>query len=345
MLSRIYDHPRISRGGLSAHRTQEERAMGIALMKKQEKKESLIQTREDIEAKFLAPKSKNFVETEEVKELEDRILLWLNAGYPVHIVGPTGCGKTALAIRVAEKLNKPSIWINGDDAITTTDLVGGYSRIEMTRIRDKFIHNVHKDKDTLEPQWVSNPLALACKHGYTLIYNEFSRSRAEANNILLSVLEEGVLELPTKFGEERYVKVHSDFNAILTSNNIEYAGVHRPQDALLDRMATIHMGYYNYDTEVKIVQAHSKIPQEEAEKIVSIVRVLRNKFSMAEKPGTRPAIMIAQALAVGNGYDNKYFEQICIDAIASKFESPESAAKKISLIKQQISKSANQVSS
>lgn len=341
MLNRIYDHPRTSRGGVSAHRTQEERARDVALEKLQERQESLIQTREDIEAKFLVPKSKNFIETEEVTQLEDRVLLWLKAGYPVHIIGPTGCGKTALAIRVAEKLNKPSIWINGDDAITTTDLVGGYSRIEMTRVRDRFIHNVHKDKDVVEPRWVSNPLALACKHGYTLIYNEFSRSRAEANNILLSVLEEGVLELPTKFGEERYVKVSNDFNAILTSNNVDYTGVHKPQDALLDRMAAIHMDYYNYDTEVKIVQAHSQLSQEEAEKIVNIIRALRDKLTGAEKPGTRPAIMIAKALSLGNGYDNKYLEQICVDTIASKFESPEAVAKKITLIKQQISKFAS----
>jgi len=289
---------------------------------------------QEIEAKFLVPKPSNFVETDAVKEYEKRVEVWLKAGYPVHIIGPTGCGKTALALRIAENLQRPSMWINGDEAITTHDLIGGYSKVEMMSISDKFVHNVHKDKSSLEPKWVSNPLTLACKHGYTLIYNEFSRAKPESNNILLGILEEGVLELPTKFGEDRYVKVHPNFNLILTSNNIDYAGVHKPQDALLDRLASIHMDYYDKDTEIKIVMAHSDLPQNEAEAIVGLIRNLREKFQGAEKPGTRPAIMIAQALQ--NGYKRELFEQICIDAIASKFENPIKVSQKANLIRDQL---------
>ena len=325
----LSQHKRISRGGASAHLTFEEKQKLIA--KEKEEEEKSFTSLQDIEAKFLTPKSKNFVETDVVKEYEKRVEAWLKIGYPVHIIGPTGCGKTALALRVAEKLKRPSMWINGDEAITTHDLIGGYSKIEMMSVRDKFIHNVYKDKDVIEPQWVSNPLTLACKHGYTLIYNEFSRAKPEANNIFLGILEEGVLELPTKFGEERYVKVHPNFNLILTSNNIDYAGVHKPQDALLDRLATIHMDYYDRDTEIKIVQAHSKCSQYEAEVVVDLIRGLRKKLQGAEKPGTRPAIMIAQILQ--NGYQRELFEQICIDAIASKFEDPIKVMEKSKLIK------------
>lgn len=340
----IPDHPRLVRGG-SVHRTQGERKKAVAEEKKaaaREKKQYDAETysniKSEVEAKFLAPKSRNFVETETVKKYEDRVMLWVKAGYPVHIIGPTGCGKTALAIRVAEKLRKPVIWINGDETVSTTDLVGGYSKIEMTSLRDKYIHNVHKSRDTIEPIWVSNPLALACEHGYTLIYNEFSRTKPEANNILLSILEEGILELPTKFGEERYVKVHPNFNLILTSNNIEYAGVHRPQDALLDRIATVHMDYYDEDTEIKIVQAHAKkTAYKDVERIINLIRSLRKKLDGPEKPGTRPAIMIALGLeANGEQCTKELFEQICIDAIGSKFKDLKDTEEKTKIIKKQI---------
>ena len=47
--------------------------------------------------------------------------------------------------------------------------------MEVSSMRDKYIHNVFKDKDVLKAEWVDNPLTLACKYGYTLIYNEFRR--------------------------------------------------------------------------------------------------------------------------------------------------------------------------
>ncbi len=299
-----------------------------------EKREELTGlAREEIEAAYLTPELENFVETEQVKRIEDRVKLWLNAGYPVHIIGPTGCGKTTVAMHVARELEHPMVWINGDEQVTTTDLIGGYSQIEQETLRDRYIHNVFKSKDILKADWVDNPLTIACKYGYTLIYNEFSRTRPEANNILLSVLEEGILELPTKYGEERYVKVHPNFNAILTSNSVEYAGVHRPQDALLDRTIGIYMDFYDFDTEAKIVEAHTGISKDEAEDIVNVVRALREKLPEAQKPGTRSCIMVAQGIMASNGYDNEDIEQFYLDILATKVKNPADLHEKQKLIK------------
>lgn len=346
------EHERITRG---AHvtRTKDDRAKEFEESLRMREKEVLSQMkreyspeseREKVEAKFLAPKSRNFVLTDDVKKYEERTFLWLKAGYPVHLIGPTGCGKTALAIHVAEKLQKPVVWINGDEELTTHELIGGYSRIQMKSLRDKYIHNVYKSMDVVEPQWVNNPLALACQNGYTLIYNEFSRSKPEANNVLLSVLEEGILELPTKFGEERYVKVHPKFNLILTSNNVEYAGIHKPQDALLDRIPAIQMDFYDEATETEIVKAHTKIPAKDAKKIVSIIRSLREMVDVeAEKAGIRPAIMIAEAIQRAQEMklaDKNFFEQICVDAIASKSVDGVDLAKKRELVRKAINNHA-----
>ncbi|MFT4957899.1 MAG: gas vesicle protein GvpN, partial [Halobacteriales archaeon] len=190
----------------------------------------------------------SFVETDEITQLKRRLRRWLAANRPVHLIGPTGCGKTALAIDVARERDQPVVWINGDAELNTSDLVGEYAQEERYSERDKYIHNVIKSKDIIRDRWVDNPLTLAVRDGGTLVYNEFSRTKPVANNVLLSVFEEGVLELPGKRGGSRYVEVHPEFRAILTSNSVEYAGVHEPQDALLDRLVGVYMDFYDHET-------------------------------------------------------------------------------------------------
>ena len=280
------------------------------------------QERKKVEAAYLIPEVDNFVEAFEIKKIMRRIKLWLDSGYPVHLVGPTGCGKSSLAMYVAKKIGRPVVWINGDESITTTDLVGGYSQVETETLRDKYVHNVFKSRDILKADWVDNPLTLACKYGYTLIYNEFSRTKPAANNVLLSIFEEGILELPTKFGEERYVKVHPEFKAILTSNPIEYAGVYRPQDALLDRVVGIYMGYYDFEVELQIVKKQTGASLEEATRVVSLVRALRDGLPDAQKPGTRACIMIARGLKNLNSRGDIGLEDLCIDVLGTKTNTP-----------------------
>ena len=285
------------------------------------------------EVEFLVPAIENFVETEQVEQLKNRVMRWTKIGYPPHVVGPTGCGKTTLALAVAKELGRPTLWINGDYQMTTSDLIGGYSEIETSSVRDRFVHNVLIARDRTKYTWVDNPLTIACKHGYTLVYNEFSRAKPIANNVLLSVLEEGILELPIMFGKERYVKVHPDFNIVFTSNSIEYAGVHTPQDALLDRMVDIYMDYYDFDTEVKIVQAHTGIPLPRAKKVVNAVRTIREKMPEPYKPGTRAEIMICQALRAMDGHSKEDLEQIYMDVLATKIGEPKEVLKKTDLIR------------
>jgi nitric oxide reductase NorQ protein len=314
--------------GTRIHETSEER------LSKQKNEEYAVELLvRSVKTEFLVPTVENFVETEHVKKLKGRVKLWVNAGCPLQIVGPTGCGKTTLAMEVAKELGRPTVWINGDDQMTTTDLIGGYSEMEAESVRDKYIHNVMIARDKTKFSWVDNPLTLACKYGYTLVYNEFSRSKPEANNVLLSVLEEKILELPTVFGDNRYVKVHPDFAIILTSNSTEYAGIHKPQDALLDRMVNIYMDYYDYDTELKIAQAHTHLPLGEAERVVKVVRTIREKMPEPYKPGTRAEIMICRGLkALGRDRSKESIEQIYVDVLATKIGDQRELLKKSDLI-------------
>lgn len=263
----------------------------------------------------------DFVETPYVKEITKRALSYIRAGFPVHFRGASGTGKTTLAMHVASKIGRPLVMIHGDEEFTTSDLVGGEYGYRLRKVVDRFVSRVLKVEEDMIKRWVDNRLTVACKYGFTLIYDEFTRSRPEANNILLSILQEKIMGLPVGRGDEPYLKVDPDFTAIFTSNPEEYAGVHRSQDALRDRMITMDLDHFDYETEVAITQARSRISKQNAQMIVNIVRGLRESGGCEFAPTIRGCIMIAKTLKVQNSTpakSNGSFLQICQDILASE---------------------------
>ncbi|USZ73202.1 gas vesicle protein GvpN [Natronosalvus halobius] len=275
-----------------------------------------------------------FVSTDAVEDLTTRIGRWLEADQPVHVVGPTGCGKTALALSAAAERGRPVVWIDGDQAVDTGTLVGEHAGGESYVEDDQYVSGVHKRTEVVRERWVDNPLSVAAREGATLVYNEFSRSDPLAHNVLLSVFEEGVLERPEKRGDDRKIDVHPEFRAILTSNTAEYAGVHEPQDALLDRMVGVHVDYYDAETEREIVAAHVELPDDQVERVVDATRALREELDVVV--GTRVAITAAKGLAVfGTGGDDAIDDEVLVtvftDVLAPKFAGREDGADVASL--------------
>ncbi len=263
----------------------------------------------------------DFVETNSIKDITDRALAYLKAGFPVHLRGCSGSGKTTLAMHIASQLGRPVVMIHGDEEFTTSDLIGGEHGYHFKKVVDRFLSRVSKTEEDMVKRWVDNRLTVACKHGFTLIYDEFTRSRPEANNVLLSILQEKMLDMPAVRGGDAYLKVHPDFNAIFTSNPEEYAGVHRSQDALRDRMVTMDMDFFDYETEVAITRAKSALSPQDAEKIVNIVRGVRESGKCEFTPTVRGCIMIARTLMVQGitpESANGSFTRICQDILASE---------------------------
>lgn len=238
----------------------------------------------------------DFVLSPEVVALTERALAYLEAGYPVHFSGPAGTGKTTMAFHVAAQLGRPVSLVHGSDEFSASDLVGRDSGYRKSSMVDNYISSVLKTEETMQVNWVDNRLTTACERGHTLIYDEFNRSRAEANNTLLSILEEGILNVPRSDGSG-YIVVHPEFRLILTSNPVEYAGVHETQDALLDRLVTVEVGHYDRDTEVAITASKSGIPEHDAARLVDVARSLRARDPGGHVPTVRATITLAQVLA------------------------------------------------
>lgn len=262
-----------------------------------------------------------FVETQSVRDLTSRALAYLQAGFPVHFRGPAGTGKTTLAMHVAAQLGRPVMLIAGDEEFSGSDLVGGQNGFRYRKVVDRFIHSVLKYEEDASQRWVDNRLTTACREGFTLVYDEFTRSRPEANNVILGVLEERLLILPTMSRQDGYVKVHPSFHAIFTSNPQEYSGVYEAQDALSDRLVTIDLDYYDRETEIAITMANASFPAEDAARVVDLVRDFRASGEYDQTPTLRACVMISKVASrqgIAPCASDPRFVQICLDVLECK---------------------------
>jgi gas vesicle protein GvpN len=256
-------------------------------------------------------------------EVEQRALLYLQSGFPLHLRGPAGSGKTTLALRLAEQLKRPVMLLVGDASFDTRHLVGSEGGTRTRRVVDRYISSVMKVESETESVWLDRSLTVACMEGCTLVYDEFNRAPPTANNVLLTVLEERVLVLPKAGRGESYVKVSPDFRAIFTSNPVDHVGTHLAQDALLDRMVTIDLEGFDRNGEIAIVRHRSGLPAVEAARIVDVVRDFRASREYAQRPTVRAALMIAE-LAARAGMrvcgDDPRFVQLCLDILGAKLK-------------------------
>jgi len=274
----------------------------------------------EVKDDLIVPEASNgFVVTHYVKEIIDRSLVYLNAGYPVHFAGPSGTGKTTLAFHLAAQWGRPVTLLQGNQEFVSSDLTGKDVGYRKSSLVDNYIHSVLKTEEQMSRMWVDNRLTTACRNGDMLIYDEFNRSKADTNNVLLSVLSEGILNLPGSRGAgEGYLDVHPGFRAIFTSNPEEYAGTHKTQDALMNRMITINVGLVDRDTEVQILHARSELALKESGYVVDIVRELHGS-DHESKHGLRAGIAIARILQIQGmkpRYGDKLFHSVCYDVLS-----------------------------
>ena len=86
-------------------------------------------------------------------------------------------------------------------------------------------------------------------------------------------------------------------------------------------MVTLDLDHFDEETEVSITEGKSGLEHSDAEKIVRVVRSLRESGVCEFAPTIRGCIMVAKALKVQNGSidaKNDLFRQLCLDILASE---------------------------
>jgi len=273
----------------------------------------------------LQARPRNFVSTPTLERTAFRTLRYLKSGYSVHLKGPAGTGKTTLALHLADLLGRPIMLLFGDDEFKTSDLIGSQSGYTRKKVVDNYIHSVMKVEDELRHNWIDSRLTLACREGFTLVYDEFNRSRPEVNNVLLSALEEKLLVLPPTQNRSEYIRVSPHFRAIFTSNPEEYCGVHGTQDALQDRLITINMPEPDELAQQQILTQKVGLDPLAAQQIVRIVRMFQADAAPDMVSSLRPSLMIA-TICNDHGIiplaENSDFRDVCSDILLTRSKHP-----------------------
>lgn len=267
----------------------------------------------------------DFFSDEAVKSIEARAFTYAKAAVPIHFRGPAGTGKTTLAMQIAAKIGRPVVLMTGDGWHTSHNLIGKEAGTRQNQVVDNFIHSVKKVRTETHAVWADNVLTYAVSKGYTLVYDEFTRSPPSANNPLLMALEERMLLVASRSREENVVRAHPEFRAIFTSNPDDYAGVSSPQDALLDRMITFDLEGFAVETEAGIVSMRAGVSKDVAKRIVKIVRGLGARDAEDAHISLRPCIMIAQVVRnakLSPSASDQAFNQLCADVL--QLRAPES---------------------
>lgn len=241
--------------------------------------------------------AKVFCETKEIREILRRGSTYLAAGVAIHLSGPSGIGKTALAVRMAAKLDQPLTMITGHNDLSSSDFIGREVGHSETTVVDKYIQSVSRKQKNTAVNWRDSKLAEAMQHGHTLIYDEFTRASPKANVVFLSVIEEGLMVSGNSSNANSYIRAHPDFRIILTSNPADYVAVNASSDALLDRLVTLNLNGYSSETEAKILHQSTGISVDLADRIVKVVRLVRDGTESKDAPSMRSSLLIARIVA------------------------------------------------
>ncbi len=235
----------------------------------------------------------NFVD-DALRSTVSRALSGPNACLVVHLRVPAGAGRTTLAMKIAARIGRPMTLLTGEARMTPNHLVGRDSGAASRQVIDRFVHTVAKIQTETSAVWAHDALTRAIVDRHTLIYDEFTRSSAAANNPLLSALEERMLALTGRSHGERILRAHDHFRVLHTSSPTDYRGV---------------------------VATRARADHATVGRIVDTLLMLRATTHLAQNASVRSSIMVAK-VAHMEGVEPEPVElrilQLALDVLESK---------------------------
>lgn len=166
------------------------------------------------------------------------ILIAYYAKKHILIEGEIGTGKTALAHAFASYMDKKFFRVDGSEDILSHVMVGFFDP------------PIVLSSGYVEEAFLYGPLSQSMKNGGVLFINELNRLPESTQNVLLSALDEGYLDVP----KLPAIESKNGFIAITTMNPSAHVAVTHLGEALKDRFVWIKVDYQTEEEEFEIIK-------------------------------------------------------------------------------------------
>ena len=200
----------------------------------------------------------------------------LRANVPLLLEGHTGTGKTFTIMELANKEGKTLHVINVSGELTVDSILG---------------QNTLMDGNVV---WRDGVLTTAMKNGDWVLFDEMNTALPEVLTVINGVLDDSrSVTLPNDTNER--VEAHKDFRFIGTQNPAtgKYAGTARLNDALLNRMIKVEIGFMDGNAEVAALKTHtSKMSDTSIRLLVDMANYTRSRNNFDDKISTRDLVKI-----------------------------------------------------
>jgi MoxR-like ATPase len=221
------------------------------------------------------------------------------------IEGQVGVGKTTLANAISRYVGRPFFRVDGDERYTTIKLVGWFDPPLVLK------------EGYTQQSFVPGPLVDTMETGGILFINEINRMPEATQNILLPVMDEGIIHIP-KLGT---IQAKNGFRIISTQNPEASIGVTPLGEALRDRFVWLHLDYHTEVEEQEITRLNTDIKEETIIKIaVAITRATRDYTDIRRGASVRGAIDIASIYQQLIPSLPNRWEQAAVMALVTKIE-------------------------
>jgi MoxR-like ATPase len=233
---------------------------------------------------------------EEIK----KILIAYYAGKNILIEGEVGTSKTTLARAFADYMDKKFFRVDGSEDVLSHVLVGYFDPPLVIA------------KGYTEDAFLYGPLSRSMMNGGVLFVNELNRLPESTQNVLLSALDEGYLDVP----KLPPIKKKTGFITIATMNPAEHVGVSNLGSALRDRFVWINVEFQSEEEETEIIRfkinnlikdQQITLNEPSIDKITKIsariIKLTRNHKNLRRGASVRAGIDIASLVLISSSKD------------------------------------------